>query len=122
MTFSKDKEKSGNRVSSASAEELRDHVEMYKNKYEKAFETNNYLRECLFDFKKTSTCNLCLEYQNVVVELQRRINIYEVMMMGELRRLFLNCETRLSTNYTWMEMETIIADLRSRTINHRPVS
>ena len=40
--------------------------------------------------------------------------------MSELRRMFVNCENRLNeTGYSWLEVENIIFDLRTRTLNHR---
>ena len=39
--------------------------------------------------------------------------------MSELRRMFVNCENKLNeTKYSWIEVENIIYDLRSRTMNY----
>lgn len=41
-------------------------------------------------------------------------------MVGELRKMFMTCEARLGeTDYTWLQIENIIYDLRSRTLNHK---
>jgi hypothetical protein len=67
-----------------------------------------------------TSCGICSEYQEIVSELQRRINIFEVMMMSELRRMFVNCDSRLNeTGFSWVDLENVIYDLRTRTLNHR---
>ena len=72
---------------------LLDEIEQYRLELEKAVNFNEYLKNCLTEDK---VCVACLEYEQVVRDLEKRLENYEGIMMGELKRIYTSCEREIN--------------------------